>query len=707
MPLPSSGPLSLNDIQTEFGGTNPIGMNEYYAGGGLVPAGTTGTFGAVPSSGALSVQNFYGTSQTPPAYIEESFSTFLYTGNGTTQPIVNGINLSADGGLVWTKMRSNIGNNYRQHFLFDTNRGGNAAISSNSIDAAPTQVAGSIGSFNTNGFTLASAGGGMNLSNFNYVSWTFKQQPKFFDVVTYAGNGVAGRQIAHSLGSAPGCIIVKNTNVARDWAVWHRSLADGTYLKLNTTDAAITNTSFQVFGDASGQTSSVFTVGKTGSGVNGLTNANASGETYVAYLFAHNAGGFGPTGTDNVVSCSSYAGNGGTQTITLGYEPQWIMIKCSSDFREDGWIMVDNMRGMSNTGNRWLLANFQNAETDESPRVIPTATGFTLSANASVNGSGSTYIYIAIRRGPMKVPTTGTSVFNVISRNGTGVDTAVAGGAFPSDSFWVKRSDDTAGWVQATRLLGLITLSSSSTSDEQPAVPNQFISFDQSGYTAGTGGATNNPNGIYSNYFFGRAPGYFDVVCYAGNSTARTLTHNLAVVPELIIIKSRTDAFNWIVYSQPVGNTAALNLNSDITPVTSVWWNNTTPTSSVFTLGGTSANNAVGATFVAYLFASCPGVSKVGSFTGTGATQVVNCGFTAGSRFVLIKATSTTGDWLVWDSVRGIVAGNDPYLRLNTGSPQTTGTDWVDTAATGFELSNAGGNLANSSGVSYIFLAIA
>jgi hypothetical protein len=73
----------------------------------------------------------------------------------------------------------------------------------------------------------------------------------------------------------------------------------------------------------------------------------------------------------------------------------------------------------------------------------------------------------------------------------------------------------------------------------------------------------------------------------------------------------------------------------------------------------------------------------------------------------LIKATSTTGDWYVWDSARGIVSGNDPYLALNSTAAEVTNTDWVDTAATGFELSNAGGNLANSNGVSYIFLAIA
>jgi hypothetical protein len=73
---------------------------------------------------------------------------------------------------------------------------------------------------------------------------------------------------------------------------------------------------------------------------------------------------------------------------------------------------------------------------------------------------------------------------------------------------------------------------------------------------------------------------------------------------------------------------------------------------------------------------------------------------------VLIKRTDSTGDWYVWDSARGIVAGNDPYLELNTADAEVTNTDWVDTAATGFELSNAGGNLANSSGVSYIFLAV-
>jgi hypothetical protein len=150
-------------------------------------------------------------------------------------------------------------------------------------------------------------------------------------------------------------------------------------------------------------------------------------------------------------------------------------------------------------------------------------------------------------------------------------------------------------------------------------------------------------------------------------------------------------------------NTTNLDVGDNIITLNADLPGATSPTATVFY----PTDDQSGANYVTYLFASCPGVSKVGSFTGTGTTQVINCGFTGGARFVLIKATSTTGNWLVWDSARGIVAGNDPYLALNSTAAEVANTDWVDTAATGFELSNAGGNLANSSGVSYIFLAIA
>jgi hypothetical protein len=100
-------------------------------------------------------------------------------------------------------------------------------------------------------------------------------------------------------------------------------------------------------------------------------------------------------------------------------------------------------------------------------------------------------------------------------------------------------------------------------------------------------------------------------------------------------------------------------------------------------------------------------VSKVGSYTGTGTTLQINCGFTNGARFVLIKRTDSTGDWYVWDTARGIIAGNDPYFLLNTADAEVTNTDYVDAYSAGFELSSTAPAALNANGGTYIFLAIA
>jgi hypothetical protein len=225
-------------------------------------------------------------------------------------------------------------------------------------------------------------------------------------------------------------------------------------------------------------------------------------------------------------------------------------------------------------------------------------------------------------------------------------------------------------------------------------------------------GVNNTFLGISSNavihWMFKRASGFFDVVCYTGTGSATTVSHNLGVAPELMIVKGRSQDIGWGVYSAPTGNAEDLTLNTTDASFTSASrWNSTTPTASVFSLGDSGANNNTGSTYVAYLFASCSGVSKVGSYTGTGTTQVINCAFTTGARFVLIKRTDSTGDWYVWDLARGIVAGDDPYLLLNTAAAEVTNTDFVDTAATGFEISSTAPAAINASGGSFIFLAIA
>jgi hypothetical protein len=130
--------------------------------------------------------------------------------------------------------------------------------------------------------------------------------------------------------------------------------------------------------------------------------------------------------------------------------------------------------------------------------------------------------------------------------------------------------------------------------------------------------------------------------------------------------------------------------------------------STTFTVGGDGdVNGSSATTYVAYLFATLAGISKVGTYTGTGTTLQINCGFTAGARFVLIKRTDSTGDWYVWDSARGIVAGNDPYLLLNSTAAEVTSTDYIDTASTGFEISSTAPAAINASAGTFIFLAIA
>ena len=124
-------------------------------------------------------------------------------------------------------------------------------------------------------------------------------------------------------------------------------------------------------------------------------------------------------------------------------------------------------------------------------------------------------------------------------------------------------------------------------------------------------------------------------------------------------------------------------------------------------MGQVAQTNQVSINYVAYLFATVAGVSKVFSYTGNGSSQTINCGFTGGSRFVMIKRTDSTGDWYVWDSARGIVAGNDPRLSLNSTAAEVTTDDSVDTDSTGFVVNQVAATNVNVNAATYIFLAIA
>jgi hypothetical protein len=211
-------------------------------------------------------------------YVDDVFSTFLYEGKGdnTTNSVSNNVDLT-EGGMVWTKGRDIT----YGHIIYDSLRGQNY-LTPNENYAQASDSRSNI-AFNATGYTFGDASstswGPLNEGNRNFASWTFRKAPGFFDVVQYSGSGSA-KTVAHSLGSIPGCILIKRTDTNSDWRIYHRDTRpvtpEETSLRLNTNDARQNGA---VYFNDTFPSSSVFTVGTDAS-------VNASGGTYIAYIFA-------------------------------------------------------------------------------------------------------------------------------------------------------------------------------------------------------------------------------------------------------------------------------------------------------------------------------------------------------------------------------------------------------------------------------------
>ena len=627
-----------------------------------------------------------GNAGSDPLYVEDVFSTYLYTGTGSAMTITNGVNLEDNGGIVWTKPRTSSGESHR---LIDAD---NSTILAS--DGTNAKLNGSLSvpqyylQNNTDGFDLV--GNISVVSGVDFASWTFRKAEKFFDVQTWTGDSTADRQISHNINGTVGAIIIKQTSASgENWVVYHRSNGATGALYLNDTRDFLTADSF--FNDTD-PTSTNFTISNTYA-------VNRSGYSYVAYLFASDAGGFGDDGSENIIKCGSVTTDGsGDATVTLGFEPQWVMLK-----RTDGagtWAILDTMRGYDHSSSKRLMPNVADAEenyTGTNILGVPTATGFTTSG--PVLDANSDYIYIAIRR-PMKTPESGTEVF-LASTVASGVQIATG---FNVD-LWINGSKDGSAGVSSQltmdRMRGAKYLRTTQTTAET-STNNPFTTGPSNTFTNITQG------GAGVAWMLKRATGFMDAVAYSGTGTNPTnFSHNLNVVPELMIFKKRSASDRWEIYSAALGNSKRIDLNTNgaATTNTSIWGG--TPTATQFSLTDNPNVNQTGQTYISYLFATLAGVSKVGSYTGTGADLNVDCGFSAGARFILIKRTDATGDWYVWDSVRGITAGNDPYLLLNTTAAQVTNTDYIDPLSSGFTVTSSASSTVNVSSGNYIFLAIA
>ena len=615
-------------------------------------------------------------------YVDDVFQTHLYEGNGSSKTITTGLDMT-EGGLVWIKYRTSSS---WHNELTDTERGNYQTLFS-STSGAQVNI-GSGTAITSNGFTVGNRTG-QNDNGGKFVSWNFRKAPGFFDIVTYTGNGSgSGQTISHNLGSVPGMIWVKRTNSSESWAVYHRSSGSNYYLKLDEDSAgwwqnkitASSSTTFQVMDN------------------DGMINGN--GDSYVAYLFAHDDQSFGKNEDESIIKCGTYSGNGNTsQSIDVGFEPQLVIIKCTSQNYD--WSLFDNMRGVAPGTNRGQRLKPNDYAAESQTSIAFNSTGFELpDASSEVNASYQTYIYMAIRR-PNKPPSAATEVFAIDTYGGTSPSPPTYNSGFPVDvgiSRWeVGSTGNIAIGARLTMYEMLRTNLSNNYSAESAFVFDYMNGWSNSSGTSST---------TYS-WMFKRAPGFLDVVQYVGTSSNRTVAHNLGVAPEMWWVKSRSQGESWSCGHKDLGISSRLWLNDNGAAGNnnSYWANGGNQSATHFPLGTDGAVNGDPRTYTAFLFATLPGISKVGSYTGTGSAINVDCGFTNGARFVVIKRTDASGHWMFYDTSRGIVSGNDPYLRFNSSSAQTTDEDHIDPLSSGFTVTTHSD--VNTSGGTYIFLAIA
>ena len=614
-------------------------------------------------------------------YVDDVFSTYLYTGTGAALDIVNGADLSTGVGLVWIKNRNSTEGNY----LTDTVRGAGKALHSENTGAEGDNI-NHLSSFNVDGFSVGVGGGAVNTSGYIYGSWTFIKADRFFDVQTVVKSASSDATVDLSALNTVGMVKVKRTDSTGSWYVWHKDLTAGKLLYLEQSAAEATLGHISVSGTTLTLHDGVIADG-----------------TYVVYAYAHDPLGPSEDGSDGLIACGTITHSADEFfNIELGWEPQYVLWKRTNI--TSNWEIMDMMRpgfdvvSAAGAGNTDVLKpNTSDAEAGVPTYIGPNATGF-----GGYNDDGATTrIYMAIRR-PNKPPTSGTEVFDVQEITANQKITT----GFISD-FMISAIDANSRYT-GSRLSGGKHLLTNSTVAEGASSYMAFDYNDGVDYTAGVGSTPQ------ANIFnFRRAPGFFDAIADTGTGANKTENHSLTTAPELWLRKGRSGATEWVWGSSLLAATEKIVMPSPNGKVTdAAAWNSTYPTASLISLGTAAAVNTSAATYITYLWATLAGISKVFAYTGDGtsdSSKVIDCGFAAGARFVLIIRTtaSTAQDIFIWDTVRGIVAGDDPHLSLNTTAAEVTTDDSIDPASSGFIVNQVAATNININGAEYIGLAIA
>jgi hypothetical protein len=356
----------------------PLGQS--YSDSGDINFGAEG-FDLTPPAGynAINTEN-WPQSETPVLDGELGLWIVNYQGNLTARDITGcPFDPTAGDALLWQKNRDTA----YSHRLYDTVRGADKRLLSNDTGAETTQT--ELVSFLTNGFSV-SAEAGMNNSGDDFITWLFNMLPEYgMDIVTYTGDGVAGRTVAHNLGTAPEMIIIKSRDDAYNWVVWHKDLTDYDYsLRLNLTNAQ--SNSIDALNSTAPDASNV-TLGST-------VSVNDNGSEFIMYLFRSVTG---------FLKCGYYTGNGSADgpRIYTGFRTRYLLVKIASG-GTGNWFIYDSVRNTYNAVGNYLIPNATSVE--GGPGIIDIdflSNGFKIrSSQAVVNGSGNSIIYLAIADNP-------------------------------------------------------------------------------------------------------------------------------------------------------------------------------------------------------------------------------------------------------------------------------------------------------------------
>ena len=667
-------------------------------------------------SSTIEALGFDSAPTTPDPDPKKGFDVVTYTGNGSTQNI-GGLGFEPD--LMWSKTRSNA----TDHKLVDSIRGVTNVLEPNQDRADSTGITNGITAINPDGFAVGNSGD-FNYNGRTFVTWCWRaggpavsntdgtitsqvsaNTDYGFSIVTYTGS--ANGTVGHGLGSAPKLIIAKSRTETKTWPVYTSVTGKDKYLVLNDDNAE--QSASGVWG-SSEPSSTVFGI------ENSATGGNVHGDI-VAYCWSE---------VSNFSKFGSYSGSGASgNTITTGFKPRFLILKRTS--AAENWLLIDSERG-----DNLIFANLSNAEAS-SDVVDFTDDGFTLNqTGAASNASGSTYFYAAFADRPgnnwdvnnivtNEGLTTSKTQFDVVTYTGTDSTQSIDSLAFQPDLVWVKNKDQSEKHVFTDSVRGIgnaLYTSSDSAEDSGSTYSDRFVSLDSDGFTVGSSHTTTNSNGDDFVAYCWKAGGTavsntdgsitssvsanaeygFSIVTYTGAGSTQTIGHGLGKVPKMILVKKRSSTENWGVYHVGIGNGNRLALNSTGSSTSTTTWNNTTPTSSVFSVGAASLSNTSGDTYVAYCFADIPGYQRFGS-VDTGSDPIVITGFKP--RFLLTKKTSGSEHWFLHDSERDSDDDDNTttFEVNNNGASESGANRKVKFLDNGFQLVGADVDVSSATSI--------